>query len=664
MGGAQSQSKAERSESSSVSSDGDEESVDSPATQDSKGSSGSLDGLLSQREQTYAPPSSPVRPLAHYIFLVHGYLGNDLEMGALSLSFRGIISPVKDSEDRTVDTEVTDNGDSSGNVEPPSRRRRGGGVQERETLTHERAAAAAAEGVVLGGGEAIPEIVVHSVKCNVGRTHDGIRNGGTRLAREIVDFVRKDVDKRVRNEDEKEKNDDDEKDERAVTYSIVGNSLGGLYARYAVSLLPYRLPLHRRQQQQEHQQQQLPPPPDNLAPPSVLNLHPNVFYTTATPHLGVSRHTYLPLPRIAETVIGAGMGTTGRDLFRLNSDKSLANAAAGTIVGAARGGVGVAVGSLRRSAAGADSENNADDMGDGLRSDDNEEDDDHDHDDAECIIRSMCLEERYLAPLRRFRRRVAYANAYGTDFQVPTETAAFLHEGSGVGHFLVASRHLRAPPGAGRGREGGAAAREGSTGEERGGSAESAADASEEHQQGEGGPPPFVVAVVRTASTPRPQSHHDSDNPDELLRMSQSLDALGWTKVLVDVRDSIPMPHLAKPAWLRPAWGSLDDLLRERAGARCQSPPPPKTMEGDTIMVNSSGPTDGYPGAISAGECILTSRELALSARAGDTLNFPLGHTVMIANSKSEGYTKVNGRGRPVMDRLAEDMVHDVLEVE
>ena len=61
-------------------------------------------------------------------------------------------------------------------------------------------------------------------------------------------------------------------------------------------------------------------------------------------------------------------------------------------------------------------------------------------------------------------------------------------------------------------------------------------------------------------------------------------------------------------------------------------------------------------------ERVLTSRELALSARWGDTMNFPLGHTVMTANSKNQRATRVNGRGRPVMDYLAKEMVCSVLE--
>ena len=67
---------------------------------------------------------------------------------------------------------------------------------------------------------------------------------------------------------------------------------------------------------------------------------------------------------------------------------------------------------------------------------------DIDDEEMECIIRNMCLRDKYLMPLRNFRQRIAYANAYGTDFQVPTETAAFLNLKSGVGHFVISSRHI------------------------------------------------------------------------------------------------------------------------------------------------------------------------------------------------------------------------------
>jgi hypothetical protein len=60
----------------------------------------------------------------------------------------------------------------------------------------------------------------------------------------------------------------------------------------------------------------------------------------------------------------------------------------------------------------------------------------------------------------------------------------------------------------------------------------------------------------------------------------------------------------------------------------------------------------------------VTSSELIQSTNAGETVHFPMGHTVMVANSKSDAYTRLNFQGRPVMDKLAEDMLIDVLQFE
>eukprot|EP00571_Detonula_confervacea_P013231 CAMPEP_0172297290 /NCGR_PEP_ID=MMETSP1058-20130122/371_1 /TAXON_ID=83371 /ORGANISM="Detonula confervacea, Strain CCMP 353" /LENGTH=606 /DNA_ID=CAMNT_0013006423 /DNA_START=270 /DNA_END=2090 /DNA_ORIENTATION=- len=548
-----------------------------------------------QHRMSYTPPTSPIKPLAHYIFLVHGWLGNDLEMAYLSKAFRRLISPLPDGEEG-IDGSV----ESSG-IPDAKRVRRSSSYQSR--LLAEHYVNSASEEC-----EIDTEIVVHSVKCNVGKTSDGIRNGGTRLANEIVDFIRTDVEKRLA--DGGENKGENEEDTKHVTYSIVGNSLGGLYARYAVSLLPYQLRLQQGTK--------------------MLNLHPNIFCTTATPHLGVSRHTYLPIPRIAETIIGTGMGTTGRDLFRLNSEKDLASAAAGGIMNAAAGGV-------RRLSAMRRGESNGDIDGanaDILRNNEGDE--------LECIIHNMCVQDKYLTPLRNFRQRIAYANAYGTDFQVPTLTAAFLNEKSGVGHFVVASRQAS--------------------------SAEGKAGGNEETGEEQEGLPPFIVAVLRTEKQSQPQSPTKSNSrgvtpSDELLRMSQSLDALGWTKIFIDVRDRIPVSGLARPRWLRPPCGSLDDLIRERGELGFTSLDSADTNT-ESAASNAAANASTNPPKVETSECILTSQELAQSTQTGDSINIPLGHTVMVANSKSEWYSQLNKKGRPVMDRLAEELVRLAEEFE
>lgn len=561
--------------------------------------------IVSRQHATYEPPSSPVHPLAHYIFLVHGWLGNDLEMSYLEKAFANSIH-------------MNDNDDDESDGMPLAKRVRRSPSQ----LAALANAKEAAETVMARA------IIVHSVKCNVGKTHDGIKNGGRRLANEIVDFIQSDVQKRASQHDntdnDTEESKDDNAEEKHVTYSIVGNSLGGLYARYAISLLPIQLQIPRNIQSSASISEE-----DATNNKTKINLHPNIFCTTATPHLGVSRHTYLPIPRFAETIIGSGMGKTGKDLFRLNSDKNTVAAATNVAATTTEVVVGVAGGLMKRLSSTKDINANG------------ETDYSENEEDMECIIRNMCLQDKYLKPLSNFRERIAYANAYRTDFQVPTETAAFLNVESDVSHKVIASRDFNKPVKDVGGEE---AEKEG-TERERNIAIEKDGNVSYDAV------PPFVVAVVRTEHQ-LPQEDAASVS-NELLNMSQTLDALGWTKVFIDVRKSIPLPGIPKPSWiLPPPNSSLDHLIQERSGA----------VTGSASNDTTEQSADATATAKSAhGECVVTSRELAQSTSVGDSLHFPLGHTVMVANSKSERYSKLNSQGRPVMDKLAEDMVRDVL---
>ena len=111
--------------------------------------------------------------------------------------------------------------------------------------------------------------VVYSSTVNEGRTSDGIAAGGERLAAEVSDMI---ASHRA--------------DNNVLTLSFVGNSLGGLYSRYALSKIDSSL------------------------------VEPMVFCTTATPHLGVHNHTYVRIPRSVEWVVAHTFHLTGKDLFR------------------------------------------------------------------------------------------------------------------------------------------------------------------------------------------------------------------------------------------------------------------------------------------------------------------------------------------------------------
>jgi hypothetical protein len=89
----------------------------------------------------------------------------------------------------------------------------------------------------------------------------------------------------------------------------VGNSLGGLYSRYAVPRLKDIL-----QQQTSHAAtisnrklmqtsnktlHQIDNPQHNAMFIHGTQLFFNIFCTTASPHLGIADHTYIPIPRTA-----------------------------------------------------------------------------------------------------------------------------------------------------------------------------------------------------------------------------------------------------------------------------------------------------------------------------------------------------------------------------
>jgi hypothetical protein len=48
--------------------------------------------------------------------------------------------------------------------------------------------------------------------------------------------------------------------------------------------------------------------------------------------------------------------------------------------------------------------------------------------------------------------------------------------------------------------------------------------------------------------------------------------------------------------------------------------------------------------------------------RVTNRLHFPLGHTVLVANSKNTFYSNLNAAGKPVVDRIATDMLHEILD--
>merc|ERR1719491_134209 len=86
-----------------------------------------------------------------------------------------------------------------------------------------------------------------------------------------------------------------------VTISMVGNSLGGLYSRYALVKISELAKEQCANENNDETNQQSDDNGSILIDGGEIRIYFNVFCTTATPHLGVSGHTWLPIPRKIET---------------------------------------------------------------------------------------------------------------------------------------------------------------------------------------------------------------------------------------------------------------------------------------------------------------------------------------------------------------------------
>lgn len=156
--------------------------------------------------------------------------------------------------------------------------------------------------------------------------------------------------------------------------SFVGNSLGGLFSRFALKLLSSH---HYKEEKYETSSEDFYLTGD----PTLANkLTPHHFMTIATPHLGVRDHNYIQdrvnralnsdwfvIPDILKTAVSMTMMRSGQELFLRDYDKDL----------------------------------------------------------GETLIYRMSTEAVFVHPLKKFKRRRLYANL-DNDFVVPLSTAAFL----------------------------------------------------------------------------------------------------------------------------------------------------------------------------------------------------------------------------------------------
>jgi hypothetical protein len=453
---------------------------------------GSLD--IDEEDESHSEHiSSP--DVTHFCFLIHGHRGLSKDLAYMQAVMRNLAAAEK-------------------------RRRRWEPQNSNDLSEDSSSSSCSSHSSAQLADPLIHDIVVHSAVCNEYKTTDGVRNGGDRLVEEMREVIKNEMEKRH----------PDQNGVYDITMSVLGNSLGGLFGRYAIAKLVER-----------HCEKENETEDACWILDGKYRLHFNVFCTTATPHLGVSRHTYVRIPRTAEIGVAHALGDTGKDLFRLND-----------------------------------------------------------------LLLTMATCPTFLKPLAKFRKRVAYANAYGTDFAVPAGTAAFLSENSTYPHHFT---------------------EEEITVDSNGLIIATLHTPSEAH----------VPPTTTEADLTLPQCDAEEevkkygDHEDELHHMSMSLDRLGWKKVFVDTRKEIPSVEIPKALM----------MVRQKSNSR--------------LVV------DANFHALKKHK-VVRSKDVAsaVSSPMDNRVPLPLGHNMIVAFSRSRISTFMNKGGRPIVDALAKELVEDI----
>ncbi|KAG7360646.1 DUF676 putative serine esterase domain containing protein [Nitzschia inconspicua] len=420
-------------------------------------------------------PFIPESDVTHFCFLIHGHRGLSRDLAYFqAVMQRWASEELKKQKQSTGNEKVAFNGNSNLTTTEVKR-------------TH--------------------DMVVHNAICNEGKTQDGVENGGERLVEEMRQVIEAEMKKRhaALNRDDPDDNNPATNEDSTkiydITISILGNSLGGLFGRYAIAKL-------------------------------------------------VERYCVKENPaKFDEIGVAHALGQSGKDLFRLNN-----------------------------------------------------------------LLHTMATSPTFLGPLGSFRKRIAYANCYGTDFAVPVGTAAFLSENSTYPHHFL-----------------------------------------DDYLVDENG---MVIAALHTPAKNDDRDEAVEEHLDELHEMSSSLDKLGWKKVFVDVRKEMPSVELPKSLGerlLRQKKQNSDLEIANSSGSNHSSDSVNETTSDDKIE-------SGQGLQALKRQKIVASKDIANAVRIPEDnrVALPLGHNMIVAFSRSRLTTFMNKGGRPVVDALAKELVDDI----
>jgi hypothetical protein len=343
------------------------------------------------------------------------------------------------------------------------------------------------------------KLIVYSATCNEKNSSDGIEAGGDRLVKEINDVLSRlandIVDEHIGEKSLSISAGIKLKSTR-IALSIIGYSMGGLYGRFAIRYINWRVPV-------------------GIGSTIVdVVVVPHIFATIATPHLGMKGMSYFKVPGCFESLAGVIFGRSGNDVFRR------------TISNSTRSRKSTNIRYHKK-------ENSV--LNINLKDESEEQ---YKYND---IIERLSFDPSFIGPLARFSRRIAYANAFSTDIAVPTATAAFLFdddsdesascEFSDVSNRSNPNDCASQPP---------VVARRSSHlfVSEFHGEAKSIKniDYKEENNENQYS----FVRFDTVATKNRADFKIAVENPPSVSDMARSLDSLGWSKVFIDARPHIP----------------------------------------------------------------------------------------------------------------------------
>jgi len=148
-------------------------------------------------------------------------------------------------------------------------------------------------------------IVLHFISSTDGESFNGVVSGGKHVMNEILHVIDLELSKA-----KCAKCNNGDNIVTDVTISIYGNSLGGIYARYAIAELYEKLSSTERDEDDSKSCSD----PKMVMKNGDIKVHFNSFYTFLSPHMGESRHTYFIFTRYAERLLAKMLGQVGQDM--------------------------------------------------------------------------------------------------------------------------------------------------------------------------------------------------------------------------------------------------------------------------------------------------------------------------------------------------------------